>query len=148
MLKKISLAILILFGATLAEACPIKSVGDISIGHRWVRSSTGPNTAAYCVLTNKGSVPDKLISVVCDEATTIELHNHIEEDGVMKMRPVPYIEIGKDPVELKPGNLHIMLMGLKDSFQGKSSISLSLHFENAGELQVEFPVEDSHNLKK
>ncbi|MCE3231615.1 MAG: hypothetical protein K0R52_1543 [Alphaproteobacteria bacterium] len=129
----------------IADACPPVKIGTLSIEHPWVRPSTGPNTAAYLTITNMSQDPDKLIRAECPDATAVELHNHIEEDGVMKMRPVPFIEIGKDPVELKPGGLHIMLMGLKDSFQGKGSVPLTLHFEKAGKVDVNFSVKIPEN---
>jgi periplasmic copper chaperone A len=131
---------IIILTATVLASPPI-TVGDLSItGHRWIRPSTGPNTAAYLTITSPGGQPDKLIKVECEDATAVELHDHINDNGVMKMRPVPFIEISKDPVFLKPGSLHIMLMGLKDSFQGKEKIPLTLHFEKAGSITIDFSV--------
>ena len=127
----------------IALACPPISFGDLTLtGHRWIRPSKGPNTAAYLTITNRGSKPDKLIKVECDFADTVELHNNIEETGIMKMRPVSAIDIGKDSVELKPGGLHIMLMGLKESFQGKEKIPLTLVFDKAGRVTVNFSVKE------
>ena len=129
----------ILIATTLA--CPSVSVGNLSItGHRWIRPSTGPNTAAYLTIASTSGQADKLIKVECEDTTVVELHDHINDNGVMKMRPVPFIEITKDPVFLKPGSLHIMLMGLKDSFQGKEQIPLILHFEKAGPVTIDFLV--------
>jgi len=131
------------FFTVMALACPPISVGDVTLtGHRWIRPSKGPNTAAYLTMTNQGSVPDKLIKVECDYAETVELHNNIEEGGIIKMRPVPAIDIGKDSVELKPGGLHIMLMGLKESFQGKEKIPMTLVFDKAGRVTVNFSVKE------
>lgn len=127
---------------TNAYTCPPVQIGNLEIiDHRWVRPSSGPNTAAYLTLVNKTQQPDKLVRVDCADATRVELHNHIEEDGVMKMRPVDFIEIGDTPVILKPGSLHIMLMGLKESFHGKKHISLTLCFEKAGCHVLEFPIQ-------
>lgn len=150
MIKKITQRTLALMGliVAFATACPPIVVGDLSIvGHRWIRPSTGPNTAAYLTINNKSGQPDKLIKVECDHTTTVELHNNIEENGVMKMRPVDSIEISKDPVELKPGGLHIMLMGLKDSFQGKETVPLTLHFEKAGPVTLNFSVKVPEETK-
>lgn len=145
MLKKFALASILIayiFMESL-HGCPSVSVKNLSLtGHRWIRPSTGPNTAAYLTITSPTGQPDKLIKVECEYATTVELHNHINENGIMKMRPVDYIEIGKDPVSLKPGSLHIMLMGLKDSFQGKEKIPLTLHFEKAGPITIDFSVKE------
>ncbi|MBX9805543.1 MAG: copper chaperone PCu(A)C [Alphaproteobacteria bacterium] len=141
MLKKITLSCFLILSLFVAAAlsCPPVTVGDLTISeHRWIRPSTGPNTAAYLTITSKQN--DKLIKVDCKEAETVELHNHIDDNGVMKMRPVEFIAVGKDPVSLKPGSLHIMLMGLKDSFQGKSAIPLTLHFEKAGPVTLDFDV--------
>lgn len=128
----------ILISATLA--CPSVTIGDLSLTGRRVRPSTGPNTAAYLTINNSGAQPDKLIKVDCEHAMAVELHNNVNDNGVMQMRPVDFIEIGKDPVGLKPGGLHIMLLGLKDSFQGKKIIQLTLHFEKAGSSTMDFSV--------
>lgn len=143
MIKKIiplNLYVIGLFVA-ITQACPPVTVNNITIvGHRWIRPSTGPNTAAYLTITNPSKTEDKLKQVTCDYATSVELHNNIEENGVMKMHPVKFIDIGADPVELKPGGLHIMLMGLKPSFQGKDKIPLTLVFEKAGSVTMDFSI--------
>ncbi len=142
-MKKIAALIIFTVGILIATAMvsPPIPVGDLSIiGPCWIRPSTGPNTAAYLTIASPGGQPDKLIKVECEDATTVELHDHINDNGVMKMRPVPFIEIHKDPVSLKPGSLHIMLMGLKASFQSKEKIPLTLHFEKAGKITIDFSV--------
>lgn len=102
-----------------------------------VRKSTGPNTAAYMTIKQAGNEPDALVKVECEHATLVELHDHVSQDGVMKMTPVEKITIpGNGEVELKSGSLHIMLLGLKESFQTQDKILLTLHFEKAGKLEV------------
>jgi copper(I)-binding protein len=143
MVKRIGFLILIFVMTfiSLGQANSPVVVGSISIaGDRWIRPTTGPNTAAYLTITNTSDQSDKLVRVECDESKVVEIHNHINDNGVMKMRPVDFIEIGKNPVEMKPGGLHIMLMGLKDSFQGKETIPLTLYFEKAGSVKVDFPI--------
>lgn len=145
MLKKFALISILISYIFMESAlgCPSVTVGNLSItGHRWIRPSTGPNTAAYLTIASPTGEPDRLIKVDCDHANTVELHDHINDNGIMRMRPVDYIEIGKDPVSLKPGSLHIMLMGIKDSFQGKEKIPLTLHFEKAGSVTLDFSVKE------
>jgi copper(I)-binding protein len=148
--KKITFMGLCFFGmvASTTTAYPPITVGNLSISNYWVRPSTGPNTAAYLTVTNTTKEPDKIVTVDCPDATTVELHNHIEENGIMKMRPVPFIEIGQGSVEMKPGGLHIMLMNLKSSFQGKETIPLTLHFEKAGKVDITFSVKKQVNVPK
>lgn len=140
--KNLIFASFITFGIISAYAeAPAAPLGDLTLTDYWVRPSTGgPNTAAYVTITNQGSQPDRLVKAECSYANSVELHNHIEENGVMKMRPVPFLEAGKSPVAMQPGGLHIMLMGLKDSFKDKNMIPITLHFEKAGKIILDFPV--------
>ena len=142
MLKKITVGVLLTCFASVA--CP-KKVKDLEIDNVLVRGlKGGPNTAAYMVISNKGKVDDKLVRVECDQAKTVELHDHIHEDGVAKMRPVEGIALasGSD-VALEKGGKHIMLMDVaKDGFEGKKAITLTLHFEKAGSVDIKAPIKD------
>ena len=144
--KILALASFTVLGIICAHAeAPSASLGDLILTDYWVRPSTGrPNTAAYVTITNHGDQPDKLVKADCAYAHTVEIHNHIEENGVMKMRPVNFIEAGKKPVTMKPGGLHIMLMGVKDAFKDQKMIPLTLHFEKAGAITLNFPIAKSH----
>jgi periplasmic copper chaperone A len=124
-----------------ALACP-KKVGELEINNFWVRGMRGgPNTAAYMVISNKGLMADKLIKVEGTDAASVEIHDHIHENGIAKMRRVEGITIepGSD-VALEKGGKHIMLMGIKQTFEDKKEIPLTLHFEKAGKIEVVFPV--------
>ncbi|MEN9416974.1 MAG: hypothetical protein RI988_594, partial [Pseudomonadota bacterium] len=44
-------------------------------------------------------------------------------------------------VELKPGGLHVMLIGIQKPLKVGDSFPLTLRFEKAGEVQVEVPVQ-------
>lgn len=67
----------------------------------------------------------------------VELHTHLLEEGVMRMRKLERIEIpvGK-AVTLKPGGLHLMLMGANAPIIVGSQIPVTLvfHHESHGEL--------------
>ena len=126
---------------SLAQTQAPVTIGTLTLsGNRCIRPSSGVNTAAYITIANSGPEKDKLIKAECADTTVTELHNHSHDNGVMRMRPVDFIEIGNEPVALKPGSLHIMLMGLKESFRGKKSIPLTLTFEKAGPVTLDFPV--------
>ena len=75
---------------------------------------TGRPGAAFLTIENDGEA-DRLVSATSTLSPKVELHTHIQEDGVMKMRPVEFIEIpAKETVELKSGGYHIMLFDVKD----------------------------------
>jgi len=113
--------------------------GDIHIMNPWSRPlpAVSVNGAAYMTLMNKGNAPDRLVSVSSAAAKKAELHNHTMEAGLMKMRPAGIIEIAPgQPAVLKPGGLHIMLMGLTEPLVEGKSFPLTLNFERAGSIEI------------
>jgi len=61
---------------------------------------------------------------------------------VMKMRPLTSLDIPAiQPVTLKPGGEHIMLMGLNRPLREGQSFPLTLTFEKAGAREVAVAVE-------
>lgn len=116
---------------------------DISLEHVWARASAGNATtgAAYLTVTDNGS-PDRLVGVSTPVAAMAELHETINDNGVMKMRPVAGIALksGK-PVTFMPGGYHVMLMGLKAPLKAGDSFPLTLTFEHAQPITVTAHVE-------
>lgn len=92
-------------------------------------------------LVNTGKAMDRLVGASGDISATVELHTHLMEEGMMKMRPIKAIEVkpGK-PATLKPGGLHIILIGLKKPLIAGQTFPLRLRFEKAGEIPVDVTV--------
>jgi periplasmic copper chaperone A len=115
---------------------------NIDIENVWARPTIGAatNSAAYFTLTSKAS--DHLVGVSTPVAATAETHETINDNGIMKMRPVPPIalEPGK-PVTFKPGGYHVMLMGLKGALKPGDSFPLTLTFEHAAPITITVKVE-------
>lgn len=108
----------------------------------WMRAShAGKNTAGYfyaCPMTFKD--PDKLLKAESDIAKIVELHDHINDNGIMKMRPIEFVEIKEGSAGMKPGGKHIMIMGLKKDLKAGDKVMMTLHFEKAGIKQILFEV--------
>ena len=121
-------------------------LGDLLVDHPWARASIGqaPNGAAYMTITTEGQETDRLMGVESDAANRVELHTHLMDNGVMKMRPVEAIEITPgEPTLLQPGGLHVMLMGLKAPLRLGESFQMTLVFERAGRVEVEVKIEEA-----
>jgi copper(I)-binding protein len=119
-------------------------VGDLRVDQPWARATPGqvPNGAVYLTLTNEGATADRLVGASSPTAKHAGLHSHSMEEGVMKMRPVKAMEVVPgSPTVLKPGGLHIMLMGLKAPLKEGERFPVTLTFERAGSLEVEVMVE-------
>jgi copper(I)-binding protein len=143
-LLSICLSLLLSTGAVAGDAGMAK-VGDVMIHDGWARASIGsaPNSAAYMTLMTHGDSADKLVGAKTQVAETAELHNHIMEGDIAKMREVEAIEVKPgEAATLEPGGFHVMLMGLKEPLTAGDVLPLTLIFEQAGEVTLEVPIKD------
>ncbi len=122
-------------------------IGDLRIEHPWARPTVTERTpgAAYFVVTNRGASDDRLVEVRPhpDFAGRAEIHTHIDEGGIMRMREVEgglVIPAGQE-VALQPGGLHIMLYELAAPLQVGDLHAMTLVFERSGEIEVAFYVQ-------
>lgn len=139
----VAAAVLITTGAGAHEF----KVGALDIGHPWSRPTPAEANIAggYLTITNKGKTTDRLISGTSPAAGEIEIHEVVDVDGMAKTRPVANgIEIkpGKT-VELKPGALRIVMLGLKEPLKLGQKIKGTLVFEKAGPVEVVYNVEEN-----
>jgi periplasmic copper chaperone A len=124
---------------------------DLQLSGAWVRAMQPGQkvAAAYMSILNRGETADRLIGATALASRRVEMHEMTIEDGVMKMRPVEGgIEIGPgDRVEFKPGGLHFMLTGIDEALVAKDEIELTLNFEKAGRVVLQFPVREPAMIK-
>lgn len=114
----------------------------VKIVSAWARPSNSAVGAAYLTLHNNGLKDCKLIHAECDLCQTVELHTHIHEGHIKKMRPVKEIVVpAGQTVVMQPGGLHIMLMGLKQPVHEGDTIALTLVFADQRRQKVEVPVQ-------
>jgi len=108
----------------------------------WARAALqGRTSAAYMTIENTTDTLDRLVAAASPVARVVELHTHILDGGVMRMRPVTAIEVNPgEPAVLRPGGLHIMLIDLARPLRQGETIPLTLRFERAGEVTVQVPV--------
>jgi periplasmic copper chaperone A len=116
---------------------------QIQIEKPWARATApGAKVAGgYMVIRNAGAAGDKLVSASSSAAAKVELHVHINDNGVMKMREVPGYDVpARGAFELKPGGAHLMFMDIKRPFKEGEKLPVKLKFEKAGEVSAEFHV--------
>ncbi|GAB4365407.1 MAG: hypothetical protein Kow00114_22630 [Kiloniellaceae bacterium] len=119
------------------------TLGALKIDHPWARASAGParNSAAFMTIHNAGDA-DRLLAAAADVSERVELHTHMMEGNVMKMRQVEAIEVpANGTAELQPGGFHVMLIGLKAPLKEGESFPLTLTFEKAGTITLDIAVE-------
>lgn len=95
---------------------------------------------AYFSVRSTGS-GDRLTAVETAAARAAEIHETVEDGGVMRMLPrLEGLEVpAGGTLELAPGGKHVMLVETRVP-EGAASIRLTLRFERAGDIEVEAPI--------
>ena len=138
-MKFILIASLMLFSA-VASADMAQQV-DINKPYARAAIMQQRNSAAFMSIQNKGA-DASLVSAQSPVAKIVELHTHINDKGVMRMRKIPQIELPKNQtVTLQPGGLHIMLLGLNRDLKPGEEIDVTLGFSDGSEKQLKVPVQ-------
>ncbi len=136
-------AMVIVAGASAAGAHEYEAKG-VTVAHPWARATPeGAKVgAAFMEIKAAGDAADVLLSAASPIAGRVEIHTHIHEDGVMKMRRIDNLPIGAgQSVVLKPSGDHIMLMDLTGPLKEGELVPLTLVFEKAGSVEVEATIE-------
>ena len=116
---------------------------QVQIEKPWVRATApGASVAGgYMVMRNQGIAGDRLVGVSSPVSAKVEMHVHINDNGVMKMREVRGYDVpAKGAFELKPGGSHLMFMDIKRPFKEGEKLPVKLKFQRAGEVNAEFLV--------
>lgn len=115
------------------------SAQSVMVQDAWIRPTLGvaTGTAAYFTINNGGGQADRLIAVSVTGAAMAHLHQTTAVAGGSAMRPVAALDIGpRSRVELKPGGLHVMVMGLARPLKEGEQVKLSLTFQRAGRVDL------------
>lgn len=139
-MKKLSLfAAGLLFSAGVFAG----AADNVAVQDPYVRlaPSNAPATGAFMVIKNNGDKDVKVVKAANPVSKVTELHTHLNEGGVMKMRPVPAIDIkAKGEAVLQPGGLHIMMIDLKAPMKEGDVVPITLTFDDGSNKQVDAKV--------
>ncbi len=98
-------------------------------------------SATFLTIKNDSDKDVALIKANSDVAKHVELHEHVHDNGMMKMRQVPKIIIpAKGETVLKPGGYHIMLIGLNRKIKAGDIVDLTLEFDNGDKKPIKAEV--------
>jgi copper(I)-binding protein len=98
-------------------------------------------SAAFMMLHNPTAAARALVAAASPAATTVELHTHQNDGGVMRMRQVERIDVpAGGQTTLAPGGYHVMLIGLTGPLTEGATVPLTLTFDDGARLTVDAPV--------
>ena len=120
-------------------------VGDLEFIHPNIPQPAASAKAAggYVSIVNEGTEADRLIGVETDIAAKAEVHeSKVDANGIGTMDPVPALEIpAGETVSLDRGGYHIMFMGLTGTLTEGEMRKVTLVFEHAGRVEIEFMID-------
>lgn len=142
--KTLTLGILAGLMASAALAHDFRA-GGLIIQHPWSRE-TAPGQVVgggFLTVTNNNDRDDQLLSGTSPVAAEVQIHTMTMDGGVMRMRQLSdgIAVPAKGSLELKPGSFHIMFMGLKRPLRRGERFPVTLRFQHAGRVTVQFAVQ-------
>ncbi|WP_223879652.1 copper chaperone PCu(A)C [Dechloromonas sp. CZR5] len=134
-----------LFAASLLFSAGVfaGSADQVVVQDPYVRLAppNAPATGAFMVIKNNGDKDIKVVKAENTASKVTELHNHLNEGGVMKMRPVQSVDIkAKGEAVLKPGGLHVMLIDLKAAMKEGDVVPITFTFDDGSTKKVDAKV--------
>ena len=130
-------------GLMLSAGVLAGAADNITVQDPYVRLAppNAPATGAFMVIKNSGDKDVKVLKADNPASRVTELHTHLNENGVMKMRPVPAIEVkAKGQAVLQPGGLHVMMIDLKAPMKEGDIVPITLSFDDGSSKQVDAKV--------
>ena len=135
-----------IIAATWATVCLANAWAQtVTVSDEWARATVPGQKATGAFMKITAKQTSRLVAVSSPVAGITEIHEMKMDKDVMRMSAVQALELpaGK-AVELKPGGYHVMLMDLKQPLTDKSTIVMTLTFEDAkGQkslMEVQVPV--------
>lgn len=135
--------LLLLAPACVALPALAQQRGDIAVTAPWTRAAGQNGTGAgFLAIANRGTAPDRLVGASSPLARITEIHTHIREGDILRMRPVAAVDLPPgETVTLQPGGFHLMLIGLKQPLIQGQTVPVTLRFERAGEVEVTLAIQ-------
>ena len=118
---------------------------QVKVENAWARATVQGQKATGAFMKLTALQATQLVAVSTPVAGVSEIHEMKMDNGVMKMRAMPVLQLpANQAVELQPGGYHLMLMDLKAPLAKDGSIALTLTFKDAkgqvSKQQVNVPV--------
>lgn len=118
---------------------------QVKVEGAWARATVQGQQATGAFMKLTAAQATRLVGVSSPVAGVAEIHEMKMDGGIMKMRAITALDLPvNEPVELKPGSFHVMLMDLKAPLAKDASVALTLTFKDAkgvqSQQQVSVPV--------
>lgn len=131
-----------------ALACALH---EVHVHDAYVRATPpgAQTSAAYMEIHNTDKHDYRLVAVVSKAARLVQMHTVEEDDGVVRMEQVDFIELAaNDTVPLEPGGYHIMLVDLAEELHPGDEVEFTLVYNDGSRTELSLPVRDVRGLQE
>lgn len=136
-MKKLILSTVFLMLSSAAGAATV----EVKDAYVRLMPPTQKVTGAFMTLVNTSDSVRAAVSAKSSVSEVSELHNHINNNGVMQMRQVDKIEVpAGGSTELKPGGYHVMLINLTKPLQLGQMVDITLNFDDGSSTEFQAEV--------
>jgi copper(I)-binding protein len=136
---RLLLSVLILFSVTPGYG----DSSQIEFEGAWIKQlpPVVPMRAGYLSISNESNAPMSIVAAQSEAFESVEMHETLMADGVMKMVQRDAIELpAKSTVELKPGGAHLMLITPRQNLAIGDKVAIEVTFNDDTSRKVEFEV--------
>jgi len=114
--------------------------GSVEVTDAWARATMPGQSVAGVYLHVKSTLRGRIVGIKSGSAKTAEIHSMSQENGVMKMRKLDFLDLpAGETVALEPRGNHIMLFDIRKPLQAGERIKLTLVIEQDGK-KINVPV--------
>lgn len=121
----------------------MNAVADVHIRDGYVREMPPgqQNTAAFMQLHNSSDKQVVIVRAESSRAASVELHQHIHANGMMRMQAVPSITIpAKGEFVFESGGHHVMLLGVTPTLKAGETVNLVFVTDAGVRIAADLPV--------
>ena len=121
------------------------SNGPIEVSEAWAPATPPGVTVGSAYMAIRAHSSDTLIGASTPLASSVEMHQTLQEGDVLKMRKVETVDLAaNNPIMFEPGGTHFMLIGLSAPLQPGERVPMTLRFRDTGETHIEIEVLAPH----
>jgi copper(I)-binding protein len=114
--------------------CSLPAAAEsLQITDAWIKNlpMAVPVRAGYMHISNHQSLEVTIVSLESKSFESIEIHQSLEADGMMSMRPVDALSIpAGGSMELAPGGFHLMMMNPLEQLIPGEKVAVTLHYQD------------------
>lgn len=128
--------------AVLLSLLALPALAQVEVTGAWVRPTVEGQMGTGAFMTLRAKEPMKVVGATSAVAGVVEIHEMAMQNNVMRMRAIESLPLpAGQPVELKPGGYHVMLMDLNRALKPGEKVAIELQLETGDKRRVTQPVQ-------